>query len=126
MAQPGNDRMGVLNQGIAGNKLLNEILGPNALARYDRDVLTQSGVTHVIVLMGNNDILFVFSPADVVTVDQIIGGHRQLIRRARARRLKIYGATLTPFEGFVFSSPEKEDKRNVVNDWIRNSGEYAR
>jgi lysophospholipase L1-like esterase len=124
MAQPGNNRMGVLNQGIAGNKLLNEILGPNALARYDRDVLTQTGVTHVIVLMGNNDILFVFSPADVVTVDQIIGGHRQLMRRARARGLKIYGATLTPFEGFVFSSPEKEDKRNAVNDWIRNSGEY--
>ena len=78
----------------------------------------------MIVSMGNNDILFVFSPADVVTVDQIIAGHRQLIRRAHARGLKIYGATLTPFGGFVFSSAEKEAKRQAVNHWIRTSGEY--
>lgn len=122
--QPGNHDMAVLNESIAGNKLLNEVIGPNALARYDRDVLTQTGVTHVIALMGNNDILFVFGPADVVSVDQIIAGHRQLIRRAHALRLKIYGATLTPFGGFAFSSAEKQEKRKAVNDWIRNSGEY--
>ena len=56
--------MGVLNQGITGNELLHDIIGPNGLARYDRDVLTQTGVTHVIVFFGNNDILFAFSPAD--------------------------------------------------------------
>ena len=50
--------MGVLNQGITGNRLLNDIIGPNGLARFDRDVLTQTGVTHVIVLLGNNDITF--------------------------------------------------------------------
>ncbi|MCI0626362.1 MAG: SGNH/GDSL hydrolase family protein [Acidobacteria bacterium] len=116
--------MGVLNEGIAGNKLLSGIIGPNALARFDRDVLSQTGVTHVIVLMGNNDILFVFSPADVVTVDQIIEGHRQLIRRAHARGLKIYGGTLTPFGGFFFSTPQKEVMRQAVNTWIRTSGEY--
>ena len=124
MALPGNHKMGVLNEGIAGNKLLNDIIGPNALARFDRDVLSQTGVTHVIVLMGNNDILFVFSPADVVTVDQIIEGHRQLIRRAHARGLKIYGGTLTSFGGFFFSSPQKEAMRQAVNTWIRTSGEY--
>ena len=116
--------MGVLNLGIAGNRLLNEIIGPNALARYDRDVLAQTGVTHVIASLGNNDILFVFSPADVVSVDQIIAGHRQLIRRARARGLRIYGATLTPFGGFPFASAAKESKRQAVNHWIRTSGEY--
>jgi lysophospholipase L1-like esterase len=124
MAQPGNHKMGVLNEGIAGNKLLHDIIGPNALARFDRDVLAQTGVTHVIVLLGNNDILFVFSPADVVTVAQIIEGHRQLIRRAHARGLKIHGGTLTPFGGFFFDSPEKESQRQEVNDWIRTSGEY--
>ena len=124
MAQPGNHKMGILNGGIAGNKLLNDIIGQNSLARFDRDALNQAGVTHVIALIGNNDILFVFSPADVVTVEQIIDGHRQLIQRAHARGLKIYGGTLTPFEGFFFSSPAKEAIRQAVNAWIRTSGEY--
>jgi lysophospholipase L1-like esterase len=122
-ARPGN-QAAVLNVGFAGNKLLNNILGPNGLARLDRDVLTQTGVTHAIVLMGNNDILFVFSPAEFVSADQIIAGHKQLIRRAHARGLKIYGGTLTPFGGFPFSSPAKEEARQKVNAWIRNGGEY--
>jgi lysophospholipase L1-like esterase len=120
----GRHQMSVLNQGIAGNKLLNDIVGLNALARYDRDVLVQTGITHVVTLLGNNDILFVFTPADVVSVDEIVAGHRQLIRRARARGVSIYGGTLTPFGGFGFSSAEKESKRQAVNDWIRTSGEY--
>ncbi|HET9529782.1 MAG TPA: SGNH/GDSL hydrolase family protein, partial [Blastocatellia bacterium] len=124
MAQPGNHKMGVLNGAITGNRLLNDIIGPNGLARFDRDVLTQTGVTHVIVLLGNNDILFVFSPADIVTVDHIIQGYRQLIQRAHARGLKIYGGTLTPFGGFPFSSALKEEMRQAVNAWIRTSGEY--
>jgi lysophospholipase L1-like esterase len=119
-----NHQLGVLNQGIAGNKLLNDIVGSNGLARYDRDVLSQTGITHVIALLGNNDIIFVFSPADVVSVDQIIAGHRQLIRRAHARGLKIYGATLTPFGGFPLYSAGKEAQRQAVNHWIRTSGEY--
>ena len=124
VAQPGNHNMGVLNEAISGNRLLNDGIGPNGLARFDRDVLTQTGVTHVIVLLGNNDILFVFSPAEFVTVDQIIQGHRQLIARAHARGLKIYGGTLTPFGGFALSSSLKEEMRQKVNDWIRASGEY--
>jgi lysophospholipase L1-like esterase len=124
IAVHGNHGVGVLNLGAAGNRLLNEIIGPNALARYDRDVLTQTGVTHVIVALGNNDILFVFSPADEVSVDQMIAGHRQLIRRARARGLKVYGTTLTPFGGFPLASSVKESKRQAVNQWIRTSGEY--
>jgi lysophospholipase L1-like esterase len=123
MSQPGNETA-VLNQGIAGNKLLNDIIGPNALARFDRDVLTQTGVTHVIVLLGNNDILFVFSPSDFVSAEQIVAGHRQLIQRAHARGLKIHGGTLTPFGGLPLSSAQKEEARKKVNDWIRNGGEY--
>jgi lysophospholipase L1-like esterase len=120
----GNHGVGVLNQGLAGNRLLNDIIGANALARYDRDVLTQTGATHVVAFLGNNDILFVFNPLDVVSVDQIINGHRQLIRRAHARGLAIYGATLTPFGGFPLASAQKERMRQAVNDWIRTSGEY--
>jgi lysophospholipase L1-like esterase len=124
MAHPGNHKMGVLNAAISGSRVLHDGIGPNGLARFDRDVLTQTGVTHVIVLLGNNDFLFVFSPADVVSADQIIQGHMQLIERARARGLKIYGGTLTPFEGFFFSSPEKEAKRQAVNAWIRSTDAY--
>lgn len=123
-AQRGSIDMGVVNAGIAGNKLLNEIIGPNGLARFERDVLAQPGVTHVITLLGNNDILFVFSPAEFVTADRIIQGHKQLIERARARGLKIYGGTLTPFGGFPLSSTLKEEARQKINDWIRNSGDY--
>jgi lysophospholipase L1-like esterase len=138
MAQPGNHKMGVLNAGLTGNRLLHDGLGPNALARFDRDVLSQTGVTHVIVLLANNDIGVGWAggigPAEEVTANQIIEGHRQLIRRAQARGLKIYGGTLTPFEGagistpdgffFPYFSAENEVKRQAVNAWIRTSGEY--
>jgi lysophospholipase L1-like esterase len=124
MTEPGNE-MGVLNAGLTGNKLRHDVIGPNGLARFDRDVLAQTGVTHVIVLLGNNDFLFVFNPAETVHENQIIEGHRQLIARAHAHGLKIYGGTLTPFEGFApFSSPANEVKRQAVNAWIRSSGEY--
>jgi lysophospholipase L1-like esterase len=127
MAQHGNQDLGVLDVGIAGNRILHDIVGPNALARFDRDVLARTGVTHVTVLEGINDIGFSgFFPSEAVTADQIIEGHRQLIRRAHARGLKIYGCTLTPFEGAFpgYYTPEGEVKRETVNTWIRTSGEY--
>jgi lysophospholipase L1-like esterase len=127
IAQPGNHKMGVLDEGIAGNRILQDIIAPNALARLDRDVLTQTGVTHVIVLEGINDIGFGAFGFTVPTADEIIAGHQQLIERAHARGLKIYGATLTPFEGTPFPgyfTPAGEAKRQAVNAWIRTSGEY--
>ena len=130
MATPGNRTLGVLNEGIAGGRLLHDSLGPSGLARFDRDLLAQTGATHVIVQMGLNDI-FTLNPAEEVTADQIIQGHKQLIERAHAQGLKIYGCTLNPVEGFLLPgtpfpvfSPAKEVKRQVVNSWIRLSGEY--
>jgi lysophospholipase L1-like esterase len=118
----------VVDEGISGNRILHDIAGPNALGRYDRDVLVQSGVKYVIVLEGINDIGFTaFIPSEAVTADQIIAGHLQLIERAHARGLKIYGATLTPFEGTTFPgyfTPEGEVKREAVNNFIRTSGAY--
>lgn len=135
MNQPGNHKLGVLNQGIAGGRILHDSVGPNALARFDRDVLAQTGVTHVIVQLGGNDIGIGWpgglSPAEEVTSDQIIQSHKQFIERAHAKGLKIYGATLTPNQGFVVPgtpfqvySPANEVKRQAVNAWIRTSGEY--
>ncbi len=124
IAQPGNHKMGVLDEGIAGNRILHDIIGANALARFDRDVLVQTGVTHVIVLEGINDIGFAALGFEGATADQIIAGHRQLIERAHARGLTIYGATLTPFAGSGYYTAEGEAKRGAVNAWIRTSGAY--
>jgi lysophospholipase L1-like esterase len=118
-----NIPMGVLNAGIGGNRVLNEGNGPSALARFDRDVIAQTGVTHVIVLEGINDIGQARQNASPGAAD-LIAGHRQMIARAHARGLKIYGATLTPFEGANAWTAEGEAKRQALNAWIRTSRMY--
>ncbi len=127
----GQPRVGVLNSGISGNRVLSDLLGPNAQVRLDPDVLTQSGVTHVILLEGVNDLGlgmadlgggFVLGP--VVDADEIIAGYKQIIRRAHNAGLKILMGTVLPFKGFAlpgYWSPENEAKRQVVNAWIRSS-----
>lgn len=112
----------VLNEGISGNRILHDPTGPNALARLDRDVLVKSGVAYVIVLLGINDIGR--SPTDPVSADEIIAGHLQIIERAHERGLRIFGCTLTPFEGAFYFTAEGEDKREAVNEFIRTSGAY--
>ena len=116
-------KVAVLNAGISGNRVLGDGAGISALARFDKDVLMQSGVTHVIVMEGINDIGVARANASP-SADDLIAGHRQLIARAHARGLKIYGATLTPFEGAGYYTPEGEAKRQALNNWIRTSGEY--
>jgi len=114
VAQRGRGDLGVVNLGIAGNRVLNDIAGPNAQSRFDRDVLGQTSATHMIVLEAINDIGFQnFNPAFAVSADDIIAGHRQLIARAHARGLKIIGATLTPVEGSLYFAPDTEAKRQA-------------
>jgi lysophospholipase L1-like esterase len=113
----------VLNAGISGNRVLGDGAGLSALARFDKDVLMQTGVTHVVVLEGINDIGVARSNPTPTAAD-LIAGHKQLIARAHARGLKIYGATLTPFEGAGYFTQEGEAKRQALNDWIRTSGAY--
>jgi lysophospholipase L1-like esterase len=123
----------VLNAGIGGNRILHDgrggfrtTFGVSALARFDRDVLAQPGVKYVIVLLGINDIGHAGTPdvpsSEEVSADEIIAGLRQIIERAHTHGLRIFGATLTPFEGTVFPgyySAAKEAKRQAVNQWIR-------
>ena len=113
----------VLNAGISGNRVLGDGAGQSALARFDKDVLLQTGVTHVVVMEGINDIGVARNNASPSAAD-LIAAHRQLIARAHARGLRIYGATLTPFEGAGYWTPEGEAKRQALNDWIRTSKEY--
>jgi len=115
--------IGVLNAGISGNQVLGDGAGVSALARFDRDVLMHTGVTHVIIMEGINDIGLARTNPNPSAAD-LIAGHKQLIERARARGLKVYGATLTPFEGAAYWTAEGEVKRQALNEWIRTSKAY--
>ena len=129
-ATPGMKPVAVVDEGISGNRLLHDIAGPNAQERFDRDVIAQSHVKWVTLLEGINDLGFpgsVEPNAPRVTFKQVVGAYKQLIARAHAAGLKIYGCTLTPFEGTTFAgyfAPDKEQVRQDVNSWIRNSGQF--
>ena len=97
--------------------------GINALARFERHVLSQPGVTHVIVLEGINDIGNA-RQNPTPTAEDLIAGHKQLIEQAHARGLKIFGATLTPFWGAAYYTEVGEAKRQALNEWIRTSKAY--
>ena len=115
----------VLNAGIGGNRVLTGGLGPTALARFDRDVLGPSGVRWVIVLEGVNDIGSAREPGAAAAVaDSLIAAYRQLIERAHARGLRVYGGTITPFGGSQYDGPEREAARQTVNRWVRTSGVF--
>jgi lysophospholipase L1-like esterase len=122
----GGPRMAVVDAGIGGNRMLSEAgytAGGDALARFDRDVLAQAGVTHVIVLDGINDIGGGRGNA-APSAEDIIAGYKQLIERAHVRGIKILGATLTPFEGANYFTDVGEAKRQALNRWIRTSKAY--
>jgi lysophospholipase L1-like esterase len=116
-------RMGVMNTAISGNRMLSDGAyqsGINALARFDYDVLTQPGVTHVILYEGIND-LGIARDNPTPSAEDITAAYQQLIQRAHARGLKIYGGTLTPFYGAPYYSEVGEKKREAVNEWIRTN-----
>jgi len=113
----------VLNEGIAGNRVLCDGAGVSALARFDRDVLVQPGAKYVIVLESINDI-GIGRASDAPSANDLIAAHRQLIERAHANGLKIYGATLTPFDGAAYFTAEGEAKRQAVNAFIRTGKAY--
>jgi lysophospholipase L1-like esterase len=141
-----NAKLGVLNEGIIGNRLLNDspkapnnpfgaALGEAGLARFQRDVLAQAGVKYVIVGLGINDIAFpafpFTPPNETVTAEEIITGYRQLIARAHKKGIRVIGTTNPAFENSAFTepavtfyTPEREAARQKVNDWIRSSREF--
>lgn len=150
----GDAEVGVLNEGIIGNRLLSDThsprqtggpfeavlkefgdaLGSAGLARYDRDVLEQAGVRYVILGLGINDILFPgsFIPATESVSDQsLIAGNRELIARAHKKGIRVIGTTIPPVEDatfrgttILFYTAEKEKVRQELNTWIRSSGEF--
>jgi lysophospholipase L1-like esterase len=119
--------VGVLNEGIGGNRVLNDGAGPSALARIDRDILAQDGVRYVIVLESINDIgryPHPQGPEDNVTAEQLEQGLKQIADAAHEHGIKAFGATLTPYGGAGYSSEKGEQVREAVNNWIRTSGTF--
>jgi lysophospholipase L1-like esterase len=118
----------VLNEGIGGNRLLHDGLGPNVLARLDRDVLAQSGVRWLIVLVGINDLGARKAAGrrdeQPVSSSQIIAAYEQIILRAHAHSIRVYGATLLACEGANYFSTDLEADRQAINSWIRTSGSF--
>ncbi len=124
---PNLKNVSVLNEGIGGNRVLNETTGPSAISRIDRDVLSQSGVRYVIVLESINDIgrlSKLTTPYDDITAQQLEMGLKQIADAAHEHGIKAIGATLTPYGGAGYSSDKGEQVREAVNDWIRNSGAF--
>jgi lysophospholipase L1-like esterase len=131
-ASPATRTIGVLNQGIGGNHILTDGLGPNVLARFDRDVIAQSGVRWLIVFEAVNDLggltrLGDVSPAEhAAFVARILAGYQQIIDRAHGHGIEVIGATITPFVGsdYYHPGPGTEADRQTINAWILAPGHF--
>ena len=129
IARKGGRPLGVMNQGLGGNRILHDVRGDSGLRRFDRDVLAQPGVTHAIVMLGTNDLRNRHAkPEEEVTAERMIAGLHQMAIRAQVGGIKLIGATLTPFGNETYLpgawNPVREEHRVAVNDWIRNSGAF--
>ena len=113
---------GVINEAISGNRILSPGSGDAALARFDRDVLGASGASYLVIFEGVNDIGMGRDARPPAAV--MIAGYQQIIQRAHAHGLKVYAATIIPFEGAAYYTPAGEEVRQAVNAWIRTSGAF--
>jgi lysophospholipase L1-like esterase len=131
-SDPCTRNLAVLNHGIGGNHLLTDGLGPNALSRFDHDVIAQAGVRYLIVLEGINDIGLLSRTGDApsaeheVLVRRITAAYEQMIARAHTHDIKVIGATIMPFVGsnYYHPAPANEADRQEVNEWIRIPGHF--
>ena len=117
----------VVNAGISGNRLLRYGAGPTALARLDRDVLSVPGVKTIVLMEGINDIGRGFAPTgarEPVTLEALEAADLQVIARAHEHGIRVIGATLTPYQGATYASPEGEATRQALNTWIKTGGAF--
>ncbi len=123
LANPATFNIAVANLGISGNRVLGDGAGVSALARFDRDVLSQAGVKWVMIMEGINDI-GLGARQGTISSDALIGAMKQMIERAHTHNIKVIGCTLTPYVGASYASDEGEVMRMAVNDFIRSSGAF--
>jgi lysophospholipase L1-like esterase len=123
LKNPETQHIGVLNMGIGGNAVLRGGLGPTGISRFERDILDQPGVKWAIIYHGVNDIGGVRTAEAAKTrANGLIDAYRQMIEKAKQRDIRIFGATIMPFKGNGYYNEHSERCRQLVNDWIRNSG----
>ena len=126
LANESTKNIGVLNLGIGGNCVVRGGLGPTALERFDRDILSQSNVHWLIILEGINDIGGIKSREEAEKVStELIQAYQQMIDKAHSKGILVYGATILPFAKSFYDTPERQIARDKVNDWIRSSGKFA-
>lgn len=114
--------IGILNLGIGGNCVVRGGLGPTALERFDRDVLSQAGAKWLVILEGINDIGGIKRAEDApAKAQEIIDAYKIMIQKAHAKGLKVYGCTILPFQKSFYDAPFKQEARDIVNAWIRNN-----
>jgi lysophospholipase L1-like esterase len=122
-ADPKYRNLSVLNEGISGNKILLDGAGPSALARFDRDVLAQSGAKYLLILEGINDIGRLHGTPDAgLTAADLISALNQMVVRAHSHGIAVIGCTLTPYHGAGYYTENGEAIRKAVNEWIRTGG----
>ena len=128
---------GIVNMGISGNRVLGDGAGQSALARFDRDVLSVTGVKSVVIFEGVNDLGIAYgnfsgplaeafkalATGKKPAAEDMIAGYRQLIARAHTRGIKVVAATITPYGGAAYYSEEGEAVRQAINTWIRTGKE---
>lgn len=137
LAKRGGTAWGVANQGISGNRVLQDGMGVSALARFDRDVIAMPGVSAMILFEGINDINIALGssagpfgaaksilPSRKISADDMIAAYRQIIARAHAQGIRVFGATIAPDKGLVTWTAEGEAARQKVNAFIRTGGAF--
>jgi lysophospholipase L1-like esterase len=128
LANPSTANIAVINEGISGNRVLGDGAGVSALTRFDRDVLSQSGVKWLMIMEGINDIGLGAGgrggAAPTITADALTGAMAQMVERAHTHGIKVIGCTLTPYGGAGYASEAGEAIRSAMNTWIRTSGTF--
>ena len=125
LANEATKNIGVLNLGIGGNCVVRGGLGPTALERFDRDILSQNNVRWLIILEGINDIgsIKTDEQADKIA-KELIRAYDEMITKAHAKGILVYGTTILPFAKSFYDTPQRQKARDAVNEWIRNSGKF--
>lgn len=130
-ALPSKSHLSVLNHGIGGGRVLKYGNGPSAVARFERDVLSQTGVKYLVILKGVNDLgnLAKNIDDDTVTlngfIEEMKDAYTQMTLRAREKGIIVIGATILPYEGAAYYNPKTgEIARQEINKWIRTSSNY--
>lgn len=125
LSDPQKKHIGILNMGIGGNCVLRGGLGPTALERFERDVLSQSNVKWLIILEGINDIGGIKTQKEAEEVaGELILAYDNMITKAHARNIRVYGATILPFAKSFYDNEYRQHARDIVNEWIRTSGHF--